>query len=109
MLASMVSVGLTLTPRSKITSSPGLWQIFRKEHFFRGVDNDDQLLKILRVLGTDCFDAWLRTYGIPFETDLDSLLQVSVHMSPPFFPGLTRPSDTPNNPGRVTLIPTTTI
>ncbi|KAG6378172.1 kinase-like protein [Boletus reticuloceps] len=50
--------------------------IFRKEHFFRGVDNDDQLLKILRALGTDCFDAWLRTYGIPFETDLDSLLQV---------------------------------
>lgn len=44
------------------------------------MDNDDQLLKILRVLGTDCFDAWLRTYGIPFETDLDALLQVSVHM-----------------------------
>lgn len=50
--------------------------IFRKEHFFRGIDNDDQLLKILRVLGTDCFDAWLRTFDIPFETDLDSLLQV---------------------------------
>jgi len=50
--------------------------IFRKEHFFRGVDNDDQLLKILRVLGTDCFDVWLRTYDIPFETDLDGLLQV---------------------------------
>jgi len=50
--------------------------ILRKEHFFRGADNDDQLLKILRVLGTDSFDAWLRAYGIPFETDLDSLLQV---------------------------------
>ncbi|KIK99320.1 hypothetical protein PAXRUDRAFT_547494 [Paxillus rubicundulus Ve08.2h10] len=50
--------------------------IFRKEHFFRGIDNDDQLLKILRVLGTDCFDAWLRTFDIPFETDLDGLLQV---------------------------------
>lgn len=44
------------------------------------MDNDDQLLKILRVLGTDCFDAWLRAYGIPFETDLDVLLQVLVHM-----------------------------
>ncbi|KIJ67921.1 hypothetical protein HYDPIDRAFT_107466 [Hydnomerulius pinastri MD-312] len=50
--------------------------IFRKEHFFRGSDNDDQLLKILKVLGTDCFDVYLRTYDIPFETDLDSLLQV---------------------------------
>ncbi|KAF9222548.1 kinase-like protein [Gyrodon lividus] len=50
--------------------------LFQKEHFFRGIDNDDQLLKILRALGTDCFDAWLRTYDIPFETDLDSLLQV---------------------------------
>ncbi|KAG9316370.1 kinase-like protein [Chiua virens] len=73
MLAAMVSVG-SFRPSSGGNSDDG--QIFRKEHFFRGVDNDDQLLKILRVLGTDAFDAWLRTYGIPFETDLDSLLQV---------------------------------
>jgi len=50
--------------------------IFRKEHFFRGSDNDDQLLKIMKVLGTDCFDTYLRTYNIDFESDIESLLQV---------------------------------
>ncbi|KAH7925546.1 kinase-like protein [Leucogyrophana mollusca] len=49
--------------------------IFRREHFFRGSDNDDQLLRIMKVLGTDCFDTYLKTYDIPFETDLESLLQ----------------------------------
>ncbi|KAJ7830957.1 kinase-like domain-containing protein [Mycena leptocephala] len=34
--------------------------IFRKQHFFRGSDNEDQLLKIMRVLGTDRFDAYLK-------------------------------------------------
>ncbi|KAJ7901913.1 kinase-like domain-containing protein [Mycena olivaceomarginata] len=48
--------------------------IFRKEHFFRGSDNDDQLLKILRTLGTERFDAYLKTHNIHFETDVDNLL-----------------------------------
>ncbi|KAJ6499225.1 kinase-like domain-containing protein [Mycena sanguinolenta] len=48
--------------------------IFRKEHFFRGSDNDDQLLKILKTLGTEKFDTYLKTYNIHFETDIDSLL-----------------------------------
>ena len=29
------------------------WQIFRKEPFFHGHDNYDQLVKIAKVLGTD--------------------------------------------------------
>jgi casein kinase II subunit alpha len=49
--------------------------VFRKEHFFRGSDNDDQLLKIMRVLGSDQFDLYLKTYGIHFETDCDPLLR----------------------------------
>ncbi|KAG6841866.1 Homeobox protein HD-6 [Blastosporella zonata] len=48
--------------------------IFRREHFFRGSDNNDQLLRILKTLGTEQFDAYLRKYNIHFETDLESLL-----------------------------------
>ncbi|KAJ7647268.1 kinase-like domain-containing protein [Roridomyces roridus] len=48
--------------------------IFRKEHFFRGSDNDDQLLKIMKTLGTEEFDSYLKTYNIHFETEIDSLL-----------------------------------
>ncbi|KAJ7188155.1 hypothetical protein C8R46DRAFT_11786 [Mycena filopes] len=48
--------------------------IFRKEHFFRGVSNDDQLLKIMKTLGTERFDTYLKTYNIHFETEVDSLL-----------------------------------
>ncbi|KAL1718905.1 kinase-like domain-containing protein [Schizophyllum commune] len=48
--------------------------IFRKEHFFRGSDNDEQLLKILRCLGTEKFDAYLQKYGIHYETEHESLL-----------------------------------
>jgi len=49
--------------------------LFRKEHFFKGADNDDQLLKIMKVLGTDTFDTYLQTHGIAFETDIEGLLQ----------------------------------
>lgn len=49
--------------------------IFRKEHFFRGSDNDDQLLKIMKTLGTDQFDEYLKAYSIHFETDHGGLLE----------------------------------
>jgi len=49
--------------------------IFRKEHFFRGSDNADQLLKILKVLGTEEFDKYMETYDIEMETDSDALLR----------------------------------
>jgi len=38
--------------------------IFKKEPFFRGSDNRDQLLKIVRVCGTEQFDAWMDKYGL---------------------------------------------
>jgi casein kinase II subunit alpha len=38
--------------------------IFKKEPFFRGNDNKDQLVKIARVLGTDLMDTWLDKYGL---------------------------------------------
>ena len=52
-----------------------LSQVFQREHFFRGSDNDDQLLKIMRTLGTDLFDDYLRKYSIHFETDHAGLLE----------------------------------
>jgi len=55
-----------------------IWQLFRREHFFRGSDNNDQLLKIMKVLGSDGFDAYLKAYDIPFETDITALLHSSV-------------------------------
>lgn len=49
--------------------------IFRKEHFFRGTDNDDQLLRIMKTLGTELFDVYLKCFDIPFETHLEPLLR----------------------------------
>ncbi|TFK89579.1 kinase-like protein [Polyporus arcularius HHB13444] len=49
--------------------------IFRREHFFRGRDNEDQLLKIVKVLGTDEFERYLTTYGLYLQTYNDDLLQ----------------------------------
>lgn len=54
--------------------------MFRKEHFFRGSDNADQLLKILKVLGTDEFDKYMETYDIEMETDSDALLRRCVYL-----------------------------
>lgn len=38
--------------------------IFRKEPFFRGADNREQLVKIVQVLGSESFDAWMDKYGL---------------------------------------------
>lgn len=49
--------------------------IFRKEHFFRGRDNEDQLLRILKVLGTDAFERYLEKYGLYLQADNAALLE----------------------------------
>lgn len=41
--------------------------LFRREPFFHGHDNQDQLVKIARVLGTDDLHAYLQKYGIELE------------------------------------------
>jgi len=38
--------------------------IFKREPFFRGNDNKDQLVKIAKVLGSDMLDAWMDKYGL---------------------------------------------
>ncbi|KAJ4459602.1 putative Casein kinase II subunit alpha [Paratrimastix pyriformis] len=42
--------------------------IFKKNPFFRGRDNNDQLLKICQVLGSDEFLEYVRKYELEFDT-----------------------------------------
>ncbi|KAI0075318.1 kinase-like protein [Panus rudis PR-1116 ss-1] len=49
--------------------------VFGKEHFFRGRDNEDQLLRILKVLGTDSFEKYLEKYGLYIQTENRALLE----------------------------------
>eukprot|EP00983_Pelagomonas_calceolata_P134927 1162106-Pelagomonas_calceolata.AAC.4 len=51
--------------------------IFRKEPFFYGHDNYDQLVQIVRVLGTDAFQDYLNKYDI--ELDPQVCLRVQMH------------------------------
>lgn len=48
--------------------------IFRKEPFFHGQDNYDQLVKIAKVLGTDDLLAYVDKYGIALDNRYDAIL-----------------------------------
>ena len=48
--------------------------IFRKEPFFHGHDNYDQLVKICKVLGTDDFQVYLDKYKIELDSHYDVIL-----------------------------------
>ncbi|XP_058069940.1 casein kinase II subunit alpha-2 isoform X2 [Magnolia sinica] len=48
--------------------------IFRKEPFFYGHDNHDQLVKIAKVLGTDELNAYLNKYRLELDPQLDALV-----------------------------------
>ncbi|KAI8969820.1 casein kinase II subunit alpha [Pilobolus umbonatus] len=48
--------------------------IFRKEPFFHGHDNYDQLVKIAKVLGTDKLFAYLDKYGIKLDQQYHDIL-----------------------------------
>ncbi|KAL5988164.1 Homeobox protein HD-6 [Asimina triloba] len=49
-------------------------RIFRKEPFFYGHDNHDQLVKIAKVLGTDELNAYLNKYRLELDPQLDALV-----------------------------------
>lgn len=51
-----------------------LLQIFRKEPFFHGHDNYDQLVKIARVLGTDELFKYVEKYSIKLATEYNNIL-----------------------------------
>ncbi|KAG6519357.1 hypothetical protein ZIOFF_022850 [Zingiber officinale] len=48
--------------------------IFRKEPFFYGHDNHDQLVKIAKVLGTDELNVYLNKYRLELDPQLDALV-----------------------------------
>ncbi|KAK9477052.1 casein kinase II subunit alpha [Lipomyces japonicus] len=48
--------------------------IFRKEPFFHGSSNTDQLVKIARVLGTDSLNTYLDKYDIELDSQYDNLI-----------------------------------
>lgn len=48
--------------------------IFRKEPFFHGHDNYDQLVKIAKVLGTDDLYKYLEKYDLELDPHLESLV-----------------------------------
>jgi casein kinase II subunit alpha len=49
--------------------------IFRKEPFFKGRDNPNQLVKITRVLGTDDFWKYIKKYEIKLDRNLHRMIQ----------------------------------
>jgi casein kinase II subunit alpha len=48
--------------------------VFRKEPFFHGHDNQDQLVKIARVLGTDGLFAYIDKYSLELDPHFDEIL-----------------------------------
>lgn len=48
--------------------------IFKKEYFFRGDSNNDQLVQIAKVLGTKDLMAYVNKYGIKLSSEYDSIL-----------------------------------
>lgn len=50
------------------------YQIFRKEPFFHGHDNYDQLVKIARVLGTDELFRYVEKYSIKLSPEYNNIL-----------------------------------
>jgi casein kinase II subunit alpha len=48
--------------------------VFKKEPFFHGHDNYDQLVKIARVLGTDGLFAYLSKYNMELDAHFDEMI-----------------------------------
>jgi len=48
--------------------------IFRKEPFFHGISNADQLVKIAKVLGTEELFEYLDKYDIELDSQYDDIL-----------------------------------
>lgn len=47
---------------------------FKREPFFCGADNEDQLVKIAKVLGSEMLDEYLDTYDLDLEPELATLV-----------------------------------
>jgi len=72
MFASMVC--FSIQNCVSFDSNAFIVQIFRKEPFFHGHDNYDQLVKITKVLGTDELYAYIDKYNIRLDVQYDEIL-----------------------------------
>lgn len=50
--------------------------VFKKQPFFHGHDNFDQLMKIVRVLGSDNFSRYIQRYSIEMDSQSEGLIGV---------------------------------
>lgn len=48
--------------------------IFKKEPFFQGADNNDQLVRITKVLGTDDLNKCLNKYKLELDPEIAKLI-----------------------------------
>eukprot|EP01117_Protostelium_nocturnum_P018541 TRINITY_DN7774_c0_g1_i3.p1 TRINITY_DN7774_c0_g1~~TRINITY_DN7774_c0_g1_i3.p1 ORF type:complete len:193 (-),score=39.34 TRINITY_DN7774_c0_g1_i3:24-602(-) len=48
--------------------------IFKRDPFFQGKDNQDQLVKIAEVMGTEDLNNYLDKYGITLDTEYSALI-----------------------------------
>jgi casein kinase II subunit alpha len=48
--------------------------IFRREPFFKGKDNEDQLKKVVQVLGTNDLQSYLKRYNITLDPVFNQIL-----------------------------------
>ena len=96
MFASMVR-GCLHCSRCLMLTIP---QIFRKEPFFHGHDNYDQLVKITKVLGTDELYAYIDKYNIRLDSQYDELLGRSVNIPQTCMQVSKYLSDTRGSPGQ---------
>src|SRR5579862_6901903 len=82
LLVDFQEYGIYRRNRVNIDYSLDMWSlgamfasmIFRKEPFFHGHDNYDQLVKIAKVLGTDELFQYIQKYDIELDTQYDDLL-----------------------------------
>jgi len=56
--------------------------IFRMEPFFHGHDNQDQLVKIVKVLGTEDLYAYLDKYGLVLDHHFQQM--IGTHQQKPW-------------------------
>jgi casein kinase II subunit alpha len=82
LLVDFQEYGMSPLYHSYIDYSLDMWSlgamfasmIFRKEPFFHGHDNYDQLVKIAKVLGTDELFQYIEKYDIELDAQYDDLL-----------------------------------
>lgn len=74
MLSSLELISFGISRAQIFSCSHRGLQIFKKEPFFHGRDNYDQLVKIAKVLGTDELNEYLKKYDLTLDSHYDGLL-----------------------------------